>query len=146
MPATLCPIQTEKSSCFAQAALVERLWLNLFFLPVEQAMPASQQFYREWLLPYCFTILDVWNCRCAMQPYSYRVICIHVCVRTINYLSIMMTCLRSAIHICVRIISYSPIHIWQLALPSPRQLPRGSGEYISNVQGALLSPLKDLGY
>jgi hypothetical protein len=41
MPAILLPIQAEKSSCFAQAALVETWWLNLFFLPVELAMSVS---------------------------------------------------------------------------------------------------------
>jgi hypothetical protein len=42
MPATLLPIQAEKNSCFAQAAMVETWWLNLFFFPIKLAMPASQ--------------------------------------------------------------------------------------------------------
>jgi len=134
-----CPIQAEKSFCFAQATLMERLWLSLFFLPAELAVPASTilQGMAASLRFYSLgqTVLHAWDCRCAMQAYSYRVIrsrlrnkrSYMICVRTINYSSIMMVCLRSAIRICMRIINYSPIHICQLALPSPRQLPRGSG-------------------
>jgi len=91
----------------AQPFLLAYRTSNGYFPTVLQGMAASLRFYSLRR-----TILRTWDCRCAMHPYSYRIIRIHICVRTINYSSIMTICLRSTIDTCVCTINYSPIYIY----------------------------------